>query len=699
MPSDSSSSAATAPRKPSNRSSIRQSLNFASVGKAFADVMNKEKDTRDTEKSAKKAAKESHRSSIGFRGLTPRPSLDARPSPPPTKRPRTPDSRTITARRRSSIAQQGQSALADVTKSPDSATPQNAAVARPSSLRPRPGTSSGLPKYRPKSIISSDATITKKPGSPSLRGARKRPSVSEDDDDDKDESKEQMKPKGEKASRSISPLPQRAAFKVNLANLAPTPSPIPKPQSKSTTPSSTARSSPTRLVEHTKAASSIIRPPSSASSSGSATPRTPKSSPARSDLRSTKSKSSSHKGNFVNDSSDDYSHSSHPGIQDSPLVRHVRQRSKAETPVIEISVANMSNISEADSEDMDEADVETMLAPVAALAAPTPAMPRIRTSRTRQRLAPQTPSRPALPREVLMPPDHESTPPSLRLRTTPASERSAPRGSILSWEQFASEASRTLDEEEISTVLSNIPAPFQAGPLSPMPTGDGSMLSPVPESPCLSALNTPSQYGSISHVLLPTVTPSPAVPRQRHRETSPADGSGEAAVVTLLRLQLSSAENIAKERLMQLQLLEEEVHNLKQARGQDAQDLARQLEVLEGQMREKLEAEARSAEQVTAHVAALEARLRDADVAREEAVRYAVENATRTLQTRSLAGMKAHQRKVEAAHIAENAAREWAYLKEQCESELEVVQQDKELMTFLSAELDLAQQQICKFDA
>ncbi|KAK7028994.1 hypothetical protein VNI00_014704 [Paramarasmius palmivorus] len=694
MPSDSSSSATTASRKPSTRSSIRQSLNFASVGKAFADVMNKEgreRGAREAEKSAKKSVKESHRSSIGLRGLAPRPSLDkdARPSPPPTKRPRTPDSKTITARRRSSMAQHAQGASLDASKSPDSATPQNAPVSRTSTLRPRSGTSSGLPKYRPKSIIASDPT--KKPGSPSLIGARKRPSVSEDDDDKDD--KEQMKPSGEKSSRAISPLPHRAAFKVNLTNLAPTPSPNPKHHSKPSTPTSTARSSPTRLVKHTKAASSIIRPPSSASSSSSVTPRTPKSSPARNDLRSTKSKSSQ-RGN-VTDSSDDYSHPSHPGIQESPLVRHVRQRSKAESPAIETNVGNMSHISEADSEDMEEADVEMLLAPVASIGAPTPAMPRIQTTRTRQRLAPQTPCRPTVPREVLMPPDNDS-PSSLRLRTTPASEKSAPRGSILSWEQFASEASKTLDEEEIGTVLSDITAPFQGAPLSPMPTGD--MLLP-PESPCLSALNSPSGYGSISHVLLPTVTPSPALPRTRFRESSPSNSSGEAAVVTLLRLQLSSAENIAKERLMQLQLLEEEVHNLKQARGQDAQELARKLEILEEQMRDKLEAEARSAEQVAAHIALLEGRLRKADVAREEAVKYAVESATRSVHASSLASMKTRHRRLEAAHVSENAAREWRHVKELCEGELEDVQRDKELMTFLLAELDLAQEQIREMDA
>ncbi|KAL0578479.1 glucosyltransferase [Marasmius crinis-equi] len=683
MPPDSSSHAATVHQKPSTRSSIRQSLNFASVGKAFADVMNKEsreKESKDSEKAGKKAMKESHRSSIGFRGLAPRPSLDTRPSPPPAKRPRTPDSKTITARRRSSMAHH-QPAVENATKSPDSATPQDAAVQRSSSLRPRTGASSGLPKYRPKSIILDNNTnTTKKPESPSV--PRKRPSISEDDKDDA--KKEQMKPAGDRVSRPISPLPHRAALKAASTNINPSPSPSPKPHLKISTPSSSARSSPTRLVKHKKAPSTEPRPPSSASSSSN--PHTPRASREKSGLRPA---SSSRKGSLVTESSDDSSYNSHPGLRDSPLVRHVRQRSRTETPAKEKekNVANMSHISEGDSEDVEELDVEMMLAPVAAITAPTPAMPRIQASRTRQRLIPQTPSKPPIPqgREMLMPPDAESSP--LRPRLLPASDRSAPRGSILSWEQFATEASRTLGEEEISTILNDISAPFQPGPLSPMPTGD---LALPPESPCLSAMNSPSGYGSISHVLLPAVTPSPAIPRTRHKDSPANQTSGEAALVPLLRLQLNAAENTAKERLIQMQLLEEEVHNLKQARHHDAQELSRQFSALEEQMKGKLEAEGKNAEQTAAHVAFLEQQLRDAEQARQSAI----EAATKHTQKQVKATLRFQQVRWDASYVAQSAKREWSYVREQCEDDLEALQRDKELITFLLGELDLAQQQL-----
>ncbi|KAJ3886630.1 hypothetical protein GG344DRAFT_81523 [Lentinula edodes] len=95
--------------------------------------------------------------------------------------------------------------------------------------------------------------------------------------------------------------------------------------------------------------------------------------------------------NNVSDSSEG---SVRSALLGSPLVRHVRQRSKAETPAQ--NPGNMSHITEADSDD-DEDYVEIMLAPIAAPGAPTPAMPRLQTMRNRSRFVPATPSKPLLP--------------------------------------------------------------------------------------------------------------------------------------------------------------------------------------------------------------------------------------------------------------------------------------------------------------
>ncbi|KAE9409316.1 hypothetical protein BT96DRAFT_913472 [Gymnopus androsaceus JB14] len=646
--------------KPSTRSSIRQSLNFASVGKAFADVMNKE--SRDSDKLAKKSGKD-----LRAVGSKPRASLDFGPSPP-SKRARTPDSKTLTARRRSSIATAAslshRSSVDDPSAGLSRVTPQPSVPPRSSTLRPRPGSASNLPKYRPKSIVVENG---KKPASPGLAGSRKRPSTS-DDDSDKVSSNEMVAEgaAAAKESRPISPLPIRAAKPTNMASAkskAITP--------KRNTPSSVRNASPSQLLKAVKAAGSIPRPSSSSSSSSSFSPRTPK-----------------EKGQ------------SQSVLHESPLVRHVRQRSKTETP--KLQAANMSHISEADSDD-EEDDVEILLAPTAALGAPTPAMPRLQPLRTRTRLVPATPTKPPIPIHF-EPPQASSTPPKnqgspsfLRPSPSPGSDRSLRGGSILSWEQLATEASRTIPVDELGTMLSDMSAPFQPGPLSPMPTGNGSMLldTNLPSTPGgLSAFNSPSGYGSISQVLLPNVTPSPAVPRSQ-RLNKEVDGPAvDTAIATLLRLQLSSTENTAKERLNRLQELEEEVHLLKQARARETEVLSQQVSILEAQLKGSLEARDRSEGEQFAYTASLEEQLRHAQTQHEQALREATENMQQSSEASWRSAMDLQNRKMTAVCAASLATREWRCVQEQCENELDVVTADREMLELLLGELDLARRQL-----
>ncbi|KAJ3815661.1 hypothetical protein EV368DRAFT_31701 [Lentinula lateritia] len=678
--------------KPTTRSSIRQSLNFASVGKAFADVMNKERND-----SAKKTGKDVNKPG----GLKPRASLDTKPSPPPSKRPRTPDSKTITARRRSSLAAASLSTRnsaeePSVAPSKTTPTPQSSVPARSSALRPRPGSSSNLPKYRPKSIVVENG---KKPSSPSLSGSRKRTSTSDDEDKTSSGDMAVDASSQRRKSRPISPLPQRAATKTKTSG-ANSKSNTPQPE---TSPSA-RKASPNRMVKAVKAASTIPRPSSASSSSSSFSPRTPKASPAKGARGAHSVKVQK---NNVSDSSEGSVHSALP---ESPLVRHVRQRSKAETPPA-LHPGNMSHITEADSDD-EEDDVEIMLAPIAAPGAPTPAMPRLQTMRNRSRLVPATPSKPLLPIHF-EPPEASSTPPKnqnspsfLRPNPSPASDRSLRGGSILSWEQLASEASRTIPVDELGTMLSDMSAPFQPGPLSPMPTGNGngSMLLDVnfqnlPSSPGLSAFNSPSGYGSISQVLLPNATPSPAFPRHSHshsqRQHKESDGPAvDTAIATLLRLQLSSAENTAKERLMRLQELEEEIHNLKQTRTHETEVLSQQVSILESQLKTSLEARERSEGEQFAYTASLEEQLRYTEVQQRQAVREAVESARQHAETSLRSTVESQNRKLNAACAASLAAREWRNVQEQCESELDVLAADRDTLALLFGELDLARQQL-----
>ncbi|KIK70425.1 hypothetical protein GYMLUDRAFT_104531, partial [Collybiopsis luxurians FD-317 M1] len=121
----------------------------------------------------------------------------------------------------------------------------------------------------------------------------------------------------------------------------------------------------------------------------------------------------------------------------------------------------MSHISEANSDDEEE-DVEILLAPVAVPGAPTPAMPRLQPMRNRSRLVPTTPTKSSLPIHF-EPPQAASTPPKespsfLRPNPSPSSDRSLRGGSILSWEQLATEASRTIPVDELGTMLSDMSA-------------------------------------------------------------------------------------------------------------------------------------------------------------------------------------------------------------------------------------------------
>ncbi|KAG2049028.1 hypothetical protein BDR06DRAFT_734974 [Suillus hirtellus] len=120
-------------------------------------------------------------------------------------------------------------------------------------------------------------------------------------------------------------------------------------------------------------------------------------------------------------------------------------------------------------------------------------------------------------------------------------------------------------QEEVKKMFSEIQATF--APIDSSPNVSVLALE-VPESPCFAALPSPGGYGPISQVLLPDVTPSPAV----HHFNQVFDTSTElpapvdSGTVTLLHLQVASAENTAKECFVRLQELEEQLHAPKHSR-------------------------------------------------------------------------------------------------------------------------------------
>ena len=340
---------------------------------------------------------------------------------------------------------------------------------------------------------------------------------------------------------------------------------------------------------------------------------------------------------------------------------------------VENVAGNMSHISEGDSEDDEADDVELLLAPIAALGAPTPAMPRVHKSRTQT--APHTPTRLGLPsRSNLsylspLPPDSDGK--SLSLRPsgrTPGSDR-AVRGSILSWEQLASEASKTLGDDDLERMLSDIPAPFRSGAVSP------SLSSPTdgPASPSLSAIDSPHGNSSIAQVILnlPDITPSPAVHYglQQSRFSLSPDSSGDSGTATMLRLQLAAADDKAKQNLSQMLGLEEEVHNLKQTHAHQMEEMQRQITYLEMQ--------ARAADEQLHMVQASHKHI-------EDAVTRTRENLTSSYNR----VLKAERSRYESNCSFQLAVWGWNTVHETCEMELNVVRDDRALLALFLTQLD-----------
>ncbi|KAJ7462816.1 hypothetical protein B0H11DRAFT_2285552 [Mycena galericulata] len=610
-----------------------------------------------------------------------------RPSSIASRRTVTPDSKTITRRRASAAAGK---MLDEQPAKPAEATPQGAAVTRSASLRPRPGVSA-LPKYRPKSIVWEPP----KPPSPARVGVRRRLSISDDEKEAEAPQRPPAESAEERSLRPISPLPHRAAFKVNLTSIinAGSPPVIPAKARPAPSSSSKAKASPARPTKTVKTAASsnptAPRPSSSTSSSSSFTPRTPKSPSGKAAAGIRRGdKAPSNQSSPLRDSPQ-RSHS------ESPLARHSKKASHLSAPADTNEVGNMSHISEGNSEDSETEHVEMLLAPVAAIGAPTPAMPRVMNSRHRARAAaPRTPTRPQLPTRANLsylsplPPDSDS-PPSLRPQLA-GTGASAGRGSILSWEQLATEASRTLGEDEIASMLSEMPAPFRAGAISP------NYHLEIPESPCLSALNSPGEYGSISQVLLPDVTPSPAVNANasRYSAKGPDMPGMDAATVTLLRLQLVSAESIAKERLFQMQAMEEEIHNLKQARARDAEELEKQVGHLENELRGSFEMRERTDDDRTAHIASLENQLQQADVSHAQAICDVVAQTRESTQAEADSTLRLQHAKTSAVWGARVAGTHWAFVRDFAESELDVIKGDREVLAALLTDLDELQRRM-----
>ena len=682
------------PPKPLTRSSLRHSLNFTSVGKALADVINK--DSRDRGGASKKSRESSSRRLSLMSSTTVTHSTVSQKSKPPTPSHRKEDSpsyKTITRRRQSTLKQADEHGVKS-TEPNVSSSPS-----RRSTLRSKtPSTiSSALPKYRPKSAI---VEPIKKPNSPVRVGTRRRFSTSEEDDPEQRGSPKgrgTLRSSADKVERPISPLPHRAlAVKVNLpsqtAPSTPTKSRIAQPSSVKSG-SSPARAGSVRPAKTVKTSSPATRPPSSASSCSSS-----RSHP--SPLNST-----SFKNAFGFGRSKASSQTSSPlrgslrQPPESPLAHHTRQ-------VSTIGIGNSGKDSmmralqsdEGNSEDsMEIGDVELLLAPVASLAAPTPAIPRIRTTTCKSSDSElQTPSRPSslLPTRAnlsyLSPLPQSESSPALRPK---GRGNDLNRGSIFSWEQVAAETSQILAREDLEGRLADVAAPFTPGGPSPSVSTIG---LDVPETPNLSALPSPSGYGSISQVLLPDVTPSPAVYHlntvfETSVELPPPADSG---TITLLRLQIAQAESIAKERLSRLQELEEQLYAAKQCRIRETEELAGQVSVLEQQLRTNVETRERMDEERTAFTVSLQDELRQAQARCDQATRAGFKRGQQEARSSWDAMLANVHKSWETSCAAKEATCLWSSVRGQADDERRNIQSARQVVNVLLAVLDHNQERL-----
>jgi len=238
-----------------------------------------------------------------------------------------------------------------------------------------------------------------------------------------------------------------------------------------------------------------------------------------------------------------------------------------------------------------------------------------------------------------------------------------------------------LGEGEVENMIADIPAPFSPA------SSTADLESNVPESPSLSALPSPAGYGSISGVLLPDVTPSPAPAKHVQSQFIPEHNrpaAADASLVVMLRLQLASMENIAKERLGRINALEAQLSAAKEARMREAADLAAQVSALEEQMHASLE----NRERVAEERATLEEQLRRAAVANVSAVQEAVKTTTENMERARIRSEAAARRRWEIVTAAHDAATSWVSVCDVAEGELDFVRCQRETLTFLLASLE-----------
>ncbi|TFK57606.1 hypothetical protein OE88DRAFT_1651427 [Heliocybe sulcata] len=701
------------------RSGIRHSLSLASVGKALADVMNMSDpkggggDERSTKRPKEKEGASKRGSGLAMGTVkgkeAPKPVFAekaARNTPSPEVKTIARRTRSASATSKTGSSSSEEQSGSDVKKS-GLTPPGIAPVTRTSSLRAkRAPASTALPKYQPKGRLE---TI-KEPPSPPRKAARKRANSSTDDDKEAPKSAGLEPPEPlERPERAISPLPKRAAFNLSSAmRVTPRPSTPTKKTVKGTAPSRptpTPKESPRSLrvkSEDTAPKKPADRPTSAASSASSVRMRTPTTPPStfRSAFGLGKAKSSQ------------------PG---SPLRKVAKESSATASPTKPTKTAstktvlskkdanptpaNTVNLGDTSTDSMDADDVEYMLSQsVISRTAPTPAMPRFRPRPTARApnarsIFPETPARAAGRSDAFLAPPGAKDDSPLFPRVSNISAQN--RQSILSWEQLAASGNQSLGEEEIGHMLSEVQAPFNASSM-PSPMASPMRLNlELPDSPMLSALPSPGGFTSISQVLLPTGgTPSPAMHTTQLYENiglvpeMPEMPAVDGAILTLLRLQLASAEQQAQERAARIGELESQLREAQELRVREEEAVARQMSQLEEQLRTSLSVRDKANEEKEAYINTLHEQLSQVEAAREQAVQEAVGETQASAKASYTAALSSHKKQCELISLATGITARWVNVVDVAEGELEFVRSSKETLSTLLAGLAATQKHL-----
>lgn len=122
--------------------------------------------------------------------------------------------------------------------------------------------------------------------------------------------------------------------------------------------------------------------------------------------------------------------------------------------------------------------------------------------------------------------------------------------------------------------------------------------------------------------------------------------------------------------------LEEELHNVKQSHMRDLEEYAMQLDHAE-----KNDDRAR-------HIAALEEQLRALRVNHEMAVRNVVAQKEAAARAEKERALRVQRRKLDAVYATVLAGTAWGNVKEACQVELEVMQEEKQVLSCLLAQLE-----------